>query len=160
MINRKRPHIRSSSPSRLETSLRNQNSPGAHCKHTNSGQHLAFHRTSLAAVISISEQQIVIIHALLGEPFNRLLAMFFAPAGAKNDLNARSIEEIAQAHHRMNGFILRHPLKERVPVLWFFLHMMNPLRDICQCAIDIKNDEFLCHESLPNAHNIRHCEEP
>jgi hypothetical protein len=63
----------------------------------------------------------MIIHALLGEPVNRLLAMLLAPAGAKNDLVSRSIENITSTHHGMDLFILRHPLKESVQVLRVFL---------------------------------------
>ena len=48
----------------------------------------------------------------------------------------------------MDHFILRHALKESFPILRLFPHMMNPLGNICECSVDIENDNFLCHKML------------
>ena len=90
----------------------------------------------------------MIIDALSRQPYNRLFAVFFVPPRAKNDMNAGSVKEITEAHHRMDPFILRHALEEGIPVLRLFSHMMDAFGNIRQCAVNIEDDNFVCHRLL------------
>jgi hypothetical protein len=90
----------------------------------------------------------MIINALSSQPLNRLGTMTLIPPGTKNDLNSRSVEDVAQADHGMNSFILGHSLIERLPILGLFLYMMNTFGDICKGAVDVENDKLISHKSL------------
>jgi hypothetical protein len=45
----------------------------------------------------------------------------------------------------MDRFILCHALKESRPVFWLFPHVMDAFGNIRQRAVDIEDDNFVCH---------------
>src|SRR5687768_11205634 len=90
----------------------------------------------------------MVIDALLREPLHSLCSVFFIPARAKDDVNARCKQDIAQTYHRMNCLILRHVLKEGIPVLRLFPYVVDSLGYIRERTVDIEDDDFSCHKSL------------
>ncbi len=45
----------------------------------------------------------------------------------------------------MDGFILGHACMKCIPIFRFLLNMVDTFRDICQGAVDVKDDGFFGH---------------
>ena len=90
---------------------------------------------------------------MAAKPRNCRFLVGIGPASAKNDrernLEAETMtnvfkpqERAAHEAHGFNGLVVHHGPEESVPVLWLLLYEVQPVRDVGQCAVDVKNNCF------------------
>src|SRR5512138_497329 len=87
-------------------------------------------------------------HPVLFQPLDGRGAMALVATGAQDDLDPGIVQNIAEPYHGLDGSVLRHALEEGLPILGFFLQMMDALGDVGERAIDIEQDDFFGHRSL------------
>ena len=117
-------------------------------------QHLSFSVDVASHIVVGAKADLVILDAFAFHPLHRFAAVTFVAAGAKDNVHAGIVEDIAKADDRMGRLVLGHPFEERIPILWLGTNVVLASRYVSEGPVYIENRD-LAHALIMAAIRVK-----